>query len=153
MRLVDALFNKETGISQAEVEHLGKHFFAIAKCHPDDMPEVSKFAGCGYAETRAIIKALKWERKKKMQECEVIRKFVKAVGQYKNFNSEDPSAKAMYRQLNRRIKEVDAITDEINKEMQNLQTAIAQRDVVKRAIKRRRGQRAEAIKLEGGKLE
>ena len=152
MRLVDAYFDKETGKSKAIVEYKKQWFTGYAKCHPDDMAEASKFAGPGYAETRAIIKALKWERKKKMQECEVIRKFVKAVGQYKNFNSEDPSAKAMYRQLNRRIKEVDAITDEINKEIQNLQTAIAQRDVVKRAIKRRRGQRAEAIKLEGGKL-
>ena len=146
MRLIDAKFDQKSGVSQAEVEHLGKHFFAIAKCHPDDMNEISKFAGCGYAETRAIIKALKWERKRKMRECEIIRKFVKAVGQYAKFNSEDPSAKAMYRQLNRRIKEVNAITEEINKEMQGLQTAIAQRDVVKRAIARRR---ARKIKIEG----
>lgn len=146
MRLIDASFDPETGKSFALVEYKGKVFRGIAKCHPDDMNEMSKFAGCGYAETRAIIKALKWERKQKMQECETIRKFVKAVGQYTKFNSEDPSAKAMYRQLNRRIKEVNAITEEINKEMQGLQTAISQRDIVKRAIQRNRVKRAEMTK-------
>ena len=146
MRLIDASYDIETGKSFALVEHKGHTFQGVAKCHPDDMAEFSKFAGCGYAETRAIIKALKWERKYKMKECETIRKFVKAVGQYKKFNSEDPSAKAMYRQLNRKIKEVNVITEEINKEMQNLQSAVAQRDIVKRAIKRNRIKRAEMAK-------
>ena len=152
MKLVNAHFDSETGKSWAVIEHKKTKFVGHAKCHPDDRAEVSKFAGCGYAESRAIIKALKFERKEEIKECEAIRKFVKAVTQYKDFDSTSREARAMFRQLNRRIKKVNMLTMKINEEMRNLEAAIAQRDVVKRAIKRRRGQRAEAIKLEDGKL-
>lgn len=145
MKLLDANFNPATGGSFAVVENKGEKFLGFAKCHPDDMAEASKFAGCGYAETRAIIKALKEERRKEKEQCEILRKFVKAVTQYKDFDNTSREARAMFRQLNRRIKKVNALTEEINKEMQNLEAAIAQRDIVKRAIKRRRDRRAEEI--------
>ena len=68
MKLITAKYCPETGVSFATVEHRGRKFRAFAKCHPDDFTEASKFAGCGYAETRAIIKALKRDRREKMQD-------------------------------------------------------------------------------------
>lgn len=99
-------------MSFVRIKYKEKYFDGYSYCHPDD--DWSELIGCGYAEIRAQIKALKWELKQKKKACDECRKFVKTVSQYKNFNKEDGSAKAMYRQLNRRIKEVNNIIDEIN---------------------------------------
>ena len=108
----DSRTDKEKQKSVVFIKYKGYLFPGYSYCHPDD--EWSEFIGCGYAEIRAQIKALKWELKQKKAACDECRKFVKAVSQYKNFNKEDGTAKAMYRQLNRRIKEVNKIVDEIN---------------------------------------
>lgn len=111
-KFIDSETYEDIGESCVTILYKGNEFYGYAKCHPDD--EWSEFIGCGYAEIRAQIKALKWELWQKKAACEACRKFVRAVSQYKNFNKEDGTAKAMYRQLNRRIKEVNNIIDEIN---------------------------------------
>ena len=110
-KFIDSVTEAPTD-SCVKIKYKDHIFTGYAICHPDD--EWSEFIGCGYAEIRAQIKALKWELKQKKKACDECRKFVRAVSQYKNFNKEDGSAKAMYRQLNRRIKEVNNIIDEIN---------------------------------------
>ena len=111
-KFIDSETIEALGESFVEIKYKNKYFIGQAKKHPDD--DWSEFIGCGYAEIRAQIKALKYELYKKKIACEECRKFVRAISQYKNFNKEDGTAKAMYRQLNRRIKEVNNIIDEIN---------------------------------------
>lgn len=129
MRFIDSHTNEETRISYVTVENKGAVYTASAKCHPDD--EFSVFTGCRYAEMRAEIKALKAEYYQKKHDCDECRKFVSMVQQYACFNREDPSAKAMFRQLNRRIREVNALADEINKRELALRVAIRQQDKFK----------------------
>lgn len=129
MRFIDSWTNKEDRLSEVEVGHKGNIYIAKAVCHPDD--EFSEFTGCRYAEMRAEIKALKDEYRQKKHDCEECRKFVAAVQQYSKFNKEDPSARAMFRQLNRRIREVNALADEINKRELALRVAIRQQDKFK----------------------
>ena len=57
---------------------------------------------------------LKAELKKEREKCEEVRKFVIACSQYAKWNKDDSSAKAVYRQLNRRIKRVNKLVDMIN---------------------------------------
>lgn len=124
MKFLDSYTFKDKGFSAVYVTHRGKNYEGTAKCHPDD--NWSEFTGCRYAEQRAEIKALKDEYHQKKEACEECRKFVRAVSQYKNFDKESPSAKAMYRQLNRRIKEVNNLADIINKREMDLRIAIRQ---------------------------
>lgn len=111
MKFEDSYTEPELRKSVVFVKHKGQHFTGFSWCHPDD--NWSEITGCRIAETRAQIKALKYEHRLKKEKCEECRKFVIAVQQYKNFNPEDPSAKAMFRQLNRRIKEVNDLAIKI----------------------------------------
>lgn len=133
-QLVESDYNKLTGKSFVKIKYKGKYYVGIAKLHPDDADKASKFAGCRFAEQRAIIKALKAELKQKRTACDECRKFVNAVTNYANFDPETPTAKAMFRQLNRRIKEVNNIIDEINATQEGLEKSIRQHTVVVNAI-------------------
>lgn len=131
MYLKNAKFdNKE---SFAIVSHRGLNFFGFSTLHPEDEP--SKFFGCKIAEMRATIKALKYELALKKEKCEECRKFVNAVSQQKNFDKTSSTAKAMYHQLNIKIKEVNKLIDEINKIQKDIQISIKQREIVSNAIK------------------
>ena len=134
-------FDKKSGISIVTLKYLGEKFVGFAKVHPDDKDNASEFTGCTYAETRAYIKALKHERNKLKEEAEICRKFIKACSCYKNWDPESPTAKAAYRQLNRRIKKVNDLTEIINDEMFRLSHLILRRDAVVRALKKNKQNR------------
>lgn len=125
----DSKTDKEKGTSTVIIKHRKKLYSGMAKLHPED--NWSELTGCRYAEKRAEIKALKDELKQKKQDCESCRNFVKSIMCYKNFNKEDPTAKAMFRQLNRRIKEVNKLIDNINILELNLKIQIRQQNDIK----------------------
>lgn len=147
MKLINAYFDEKNGISYATVQHningIKRRFEGIAKLHPED--NKSKFTGCRYAETRAQIKALKAERESLIKKCEECRKFVKACAQYKSWDKSSPTAKAVYRQLNRRIKEVNELTDRITQLQWDLNIAIKQQDSVGKKLA---GKRAEVLMVD-----
>lgn len=133
MKLIDAWFEESTGKSYATVEHLGRRYQGISKLHPEE-ENASRFTGCRYAETRAQIKALKFEREIKIQKCDECRKFIKACSQYKGWDKESSTAKAIYTQLNKRIKEVNKLTNEINHLMWDLKVATRQQDTIHKKL-------------------
>lgn len=138
MQLIESYFNEVLGKSISVIKHKKKKYYGYAWIHPEDKEIASKYTGCRYAEMRAEIKALKAEHKREKAACEECRKFVKACSQYKNFDKDSPTAKAMYRQLNRRIKRVNQLADEINQKMINLETAIKQKEIVSKALERKK---------------
>ena len=133
MKLIDAWFEESTGKSYATVEHLGRRYQGMSKLHPEE-ENASRFTGCRYAEMRAQIKALKFEREIKIQKCDECRKFIKACSQYKGWDKESSTAKAIYTQLNKRIKEVNKLTNEINHLMWDLNIAIKQQESVHKKL-------------------
>ena len=137
MHLISSYFNEETGKSIVVIKHKKKIYEGTAKLHPEDVDKASKYAGCRFAEIRAEIQALKIEYRKEKAACEEIRKFVRACTQYKNFDETSPTAKAMYRQLHRRIKRVNDLADLINQKLQDLETAIKQKEIVVNALERK----------------
>ena len=138
MQLIESYFNETLGKSISVVKHRKRQYYGYAWVHPEDEKIASKYTGCRYAEMRAEIKALKAEHKREKTACEECRKFVKACSQYKNFDKDSSTAKAMYRQLNRRIKRVNQLADEINKKINDLDIAIKQKEIVHKALKRKR---------------
>ena len=136
MRFLDSGTVKETGYSTVTIKHKGKEYVGQAKCHPDDI--FSEFTGCRYAQERAEIKALKDEWKQKKHDCDECRKYLIAVSQYAGFDKESSTAKAMFRQLNRRIKEVNKLAEIISQKQFNLQVTIRQQDSFNNKIEQMR---------------
>lgn len=112
MKFINSYASEKIRMSLVTIEHKGKIFEGRADCDPDDA--WSDYIGCKFAELRATLKALKYEYKIEKAKVNEIQKFIAIVEQYKNFNKEDGTAKAMYRQLNRRLKNLKAIEEDIN---------------------------------------
>lgn len=132
MKFIDSWTNDEK-ISCVTVKYRNNYYEGRAYLHPED--DWSEFTGCRYAHERAEIAALKDEWKEKKAACEECRKFVNMVTQYKNFDKDSPTAKAMFRQLNRRIKEVNTLANIISKRQFNLNVMMRQQDEFKNKIK------------------
>jgi len=112
MKFFSSLTLKSKGVSQVCIEHKGQIYAGVAKCHPDDT--WSEFTGCKFAELRATKKALKAQYKEEKLKLDAIKTFMTAVSQYKNFDNESSTAKAMYRQYNRRVKRLEEIASDIS---------------------------------------
>ena len=125
MKFILSYYNKKTGESTVKVRHLRKNFYGKAQLHPEDVP--SEYFGCRIAEKRAMIQALKYERRIAKKEAEICRKFCQSCIQYAKFNPEDASAKSMARQLSVKINRVNNITNEINILLMEIKTDILKR--------------------------
>ena len=112
MKFFNSITDKRTGESKVWVHHGDLVFKGTSYCQDGD--EWSEFTGCQFAELKATRKAFKFELKQAKLKYKELEKFVKAIEQYKNFNKEDGTAKAMYRQLNRKKKEIERIKKDLN---------------------------------------
>ena len=133
MEFVTSKYDKMFGEAMVEVRHLGQSFFGYANAHPEEK-NPSEYAGCQYAEIRAEIEALKYERSLAKAKSDAALEFVRRCADRKEFNKEDPTAKAMYKELNTEIKIVNRLTDEINKRLEDLHRLPARREVVLNAM-------------------
>ena len=139
MKFIDSSYDEKEGISCVTMQHLGKKFTDFATVHPDDKENASSYAGCEYAEIRATIRALKYERKIAKQKADEAIDFMKSCTGYAKFDKNSDTAKVMYRQMNQRIKRVNDLTDMINELMDELDKKIHRRAIVTRAIERKKG--------------
>ena len=130
MKFITHSYDEETGLSKVTIQHLGVKFTGYAKVHPTDKDNASELVGGNFAEMKATIKALKYERQLAKQKADEALDFVKAVENYAKFNKDDAAAKSMYRQLNQRIKKVNDLADEINELYETYFGLIKQRDKV-----------------------
>ena len=138
MKFIRSSYDATTGVSTVVMQHLGRKFTGEARLNPAEQEKGSEYAGCYYAELRATIKALKYERQLAKEKSDMALDFVKSVEGYSKFEKDDPSAKAMYRQLNQRIKKVNDLADEINGYYTELEYAIRHRSAVLDAIKQKK---------------
>ena len=137
IKFVDSGYSN-SGESWAEVSVKNKVFVGFSELSPEDIDKASRYAGCRFAELKAELKALKYLRRRKKEECEYYRKFVKSLRCYKDFDIDSPTAKCVYKQLNKRIKEVNRLTDAVNAKREEFLMAINQRDIVTNAIERKK---------------
>lgn len=135
MKFIDSYYNVETGFSEVWIQHLGVKFRGTATIHPEDKENASSYAGCEYAEIRATIKALKYERKILKAKADASIDFLHACECYKDFIKDSKTAKVMYRQVNRRIARVNEITDQINDLYKELEQKQVRRKIIVNAVK------------------
>ena len=137
MKFIDSAYDEVSGLSEVTIQHLGTKFTGYAQVHPEE-DKPSKYAGCRFAELRATIDALKYERQMLKNKADMALDFVKSLECYADFDKEDATAKCIYRQLNKRIDKVNKKTDEINDRIQELDASIRQREVVVKAMDRKK---------------
>lgn len=135
MKFINSYY--DAGYSEVTLQHLGKIFKGTAVMHPEEKVE-SEFTGCALAETRAEIKALKYEHKKEKEKTDEIIKFLNACKCYKNYNAEDDTAKVLHRQLNKRIDKVNALAEEIEKRYKEIDMLPRRRETILKALDRRK---------------
>lgn len=127
MKFISSSYDEESGLARVTMQHLGQKFLGTAQVHPDEKDKGSEYAGCYYAEIRATIRALKYEKNIISYEYNVLKRTIKSCECYKKFNNEEGSAKVLYRQINRKKKRIDDITKEIDEYKKELQRAISNR--------------------------
>lgn len=138
MKFIKSCYDPDTGKSFVIMQHLGKKFVGTARLHPEDKEKGSKYAGCEYAEIRATIYALKYERKIAKNKADQALDFYKSCIGYASYDKESETAKVVLRQLNQRIKKVNDLTDAINELMDLLDRKIRRRTIVTNALKRKK---------------
>lgn len=111
-KLIYSSADPASGESCVTIEHKGKEYTGKAHLHPDD--KFSNITGCQYAEMRAIVKALKNDLKEARKDYNNCKNFVTSVTQCKIFNNEEKTAKAIFKQLNKKEKVVISLQNAIN---------------------------------------
>lgn len=135
MKFISSYYDKENGKSTVVMQHLGRRFLGVAHVHPEDQEIASSYAGCEYAEIRATIKALKYERRILKEKADAAIDFVRACECYKDFSKDSKTAKVIYRQINRRIARVNALADQINDLYKALEKKQTKRQIILNAVK------------------
>lgn len=134
MKFISSSYDPNTGESVVIMQHLGIKFKGKAHLNPEETNPPSEYAGCAYAEIKATIKALKYERKLAKNKADMALDFVKSCECYAKFNKNDETAKSIYRQLNKRIEKVNNLTDNINNLYKKLNILINRREIILKAI-------------------
>lgn len=136
MKFISSNYDPEWGESFVEMQHLGIKFPGFANVHPDDKENASEYAGCALAELRATLAALKYERRLAKKKSDEAIDFMKSCEGYAKFDKNSDTAKVMYRQVNRRIKRVNDLTDQINDLLEEIKMFGQKRQIILNAIKR-----------------
>ena len=104
VKYVASCADKENGICRTTVSNGGRQYTGIAKLADGD--NWSEIFGCRIAELRATVSALNDVIDTKRMELKAIENFLKASNCYKNFDSNSATAACLYRQVNRKKKEI-----------------------------------------------
>jgi hypothetical protein len=144
MYFVHSAYDEKSGVSMATVRHLGQYFTGQSYRHPEE-EYPSNYAGCQYAEIRATIKALKYERELAKHKADIAKEFVRKCEDRKEFQEEDSTTRAMYKELNTQIKKVNQLTDDINILLEDLQRRPIQRDIINKALHAKKKVKEESL--------
>lgn len=119
MKLLYSYFYPQTGESVSVLSNKNGTYTGSAKLHPDDQNVASQYAGCRLAEYRAWIKYLKSERRNNKIKLDTIKQLNKEINLY----CPDINQK-IQRRINLKIRDYYNNIQEINDEIQQLQTKI-----------------------------
>ena len=133
MKFISCDYNENSHYTIVCMEHLNIRFYGIAKLHPED--EYSKYVGAEVAESRATIKALQYEVQLKKVKLHEIENFIRACQQYKNFDKNSSTAKVVFKQYNRKLKEIKNLKDEIESTKESLSWYLKSRDKLMEKIR------------------
>lgn len=107
----------------ATIRYKGTIFEGISQTAPEDIENYSYFFGCSLAEMKAVLSAVKWERRKLKSQIKVKENFLKAAMNCKNFDKNSDTAKTLFHLLNIDKKNLRLLTitrEQIKEDIKNL---------------------------------
>lgn len=109
-RIKEAYFDEETRKSVVEIAASGGRIFrGVAFAHPNE--KAGEFMGCGIACRRALIKLTKADLRLKKDELKSAENMLKTIAQMREFDPKSPTAKTVYRLINRLKRQVKELKD------------------------------------------
>ena len=119
MKTIYSEYNKETGISKVIIGTECGHFTGISRLHPEDKDIESNFAGCHYAEMRALIKYMKRKAANLQNQIDILKNTIKMLSCEKDIKRVQKEIylledrKYQFKEYQKQLKE--KIKEEINK--------------------------------------
>ena len=120
IKLLQSNFDEETGISSVTIGTDYGQFHATSKLHNEDLDISSSYAGCEYAEMRAIIKYMKTKIKIikiQIKELEDFQKSLSLRNDYNHYSIENCKMRRRIYMLNKQIKDWQDRAQSLNKKM------------------------------------
>lgn len=99
IKLIYSNFDEQTGISIAKINTDLGIFEGKSKLHEEDRNIVSNFAGCQYAETRAILKYIKRRIQILNYQLKGLENYQKQLMNRKSYEHEDSASRALRKQM------------------------------------------------------
>lgn len=128
-KLIYANFDAETGISDAVIRNKNGTFMGIATCHPEE-EAVSDYAGCRYAEIRANIKAVQYEKRMVNAAIKELEDFEKILKSLKDYNPNSVEARRLRRRIHEKKEERIFLQTAIIAMKNTLKKAMCERDAL-----------------------
>lgn len=99
IKLIESYYNKETGISYAKINTDYGEFEGYATLHEEDKEIESRFAGCQYAETRAVLKYMKNRIKILAYQIKALKNCQKQMEGRAAYNPQSVEGRALRKQI------------------------------------------------------
>lgn len=112
-KIIDSFYNDELGLSYVKIRTKYGDFEGESELHEEDRDIVSSFAGCRYAESKAIEKCFKQQIKELRLQVKGIKDVLSMLETVKDYNPNSLEARKMRRRLY-----------ELNNKISNLQERI-----------------------------
>lgn len=107
--LKSAIFNPDTGISTVVLQTKDGEFTGTAKLHPEDQNHASRYTGCKYAEIRANIKIIKFEKKVCRRTLKELTDIYTQIYQNRNCSINSREAQYLTTRMNEILKELEKL--------------------------------------------
>lgn len=121
-KLIYSNYDKETGLSVATIRTKHGEFTGYSKLHEEDYPIESSFAGCRYAEIKALCKSKKAEVKEMTAQIKILEDLEKEIKNIKKYNPYCMES----RRLRRKIYELKAKRNDLKSKINIAQEMILQ---------------------------
>lgn len=94
IKVIYSNYDKETGLSQVKIKTELGVFYGVSELAEEDRPIASNYAGCRYAEQKAIIKYLKAKKAILASQIKTLQSCENAMKATKGYNDKSVETKA-----------------------------------------------------------
>jgi hypothetical protein len=134
-KLIYSNYDSETGVSTAIVANKYGKFRGFSFLSPEDRPIASSYAGCRYAELKAIRKSVKAERKEKKAQLVILKRVYNELAQLSNFEDNSMEIRKIRKNIYMLEKEIKNLNEKEEKITQYLLDSMQTRDKILKKIK------------------
>lgn len=126
-KIIDSGYNEKTGVSYVIIQSPKGIFLGYSHLHDEDKQWASKYAGCQYAESKAVIKMITAEIKEKKLLCDTFDSFYKELNQSKKFAKDGYTSNKLLEKRKKLRSEYNELIDLRDSIQKNLLNAMEER--------------------------